>query len=143
MKSIRTVDKQPVITAGIYAANDVVGGLITLPIGKNDSGKLVGIAIADDGDVKAEFNIHFFDAAPTSIVDNAAYAPTIADLQKRVTTVNVPTANYTTVNGNAYADVAPTAYYDADRLYAYIVAVGTPTFTAIDDLFIRFFFQLD
>src|SRR5574343_384011 len=102
----------PVITAGAYSANDVVGGLLTFqlapeaPAGVNPaSGFVRVVTISDDDNEKAALELHLFREAPTVIADNAAFAPTFADLKKRVGSVVIAAGDYVTINSNGHADV--------------------------------------
>ena len=138
----------PTITAGAYGAGDVVGGVQEIPV-NSYSGVIKQINVTDDNDVKAEITLYFFNAVPTAILDNAAYAPAIADLKKMVGLVVVAAANYTTVNGNAWAFKAGSAvdigYALAEsgvpKLYMYAVCTATPTYAAVTDLQFRFLIE--
>ena len=142
----KTVAVTPTIDTDAYTANDVVGGLMTFAFGGvGGSGSIRSITIADDDDEKAAFTLYIFNAAPSTIADDAAFAPTIADLKKLVTTVLVEAGDYATVNSNAYAilggheDLATKnmdiPYASADgNLYMYAVCTATPTYTAATDL---------
>jgi hypothetical protein len=137
----------PVITAGAYSAGDVVGGMITIPVsGPGGGGTLRRIIIADDDNEKAALKIHFFTSQPTVFADNAAYAPVIADLVKLIGVVPVASADYTTVNGNAYGivqDLGIDFFVEFGNLYAYVVCDATPTYAAVTDLTLRFGFWQD
>lgn len=143
----KIVDKTPTITAGAYSAADVIGGLQTLDVANAGGGGILrNIIIADDDNEKAEITFYFFSAAPTTIADNAAFAPVIADLKNFVGKVVVAATDYTTVNLNAYGlksaidmhFVIPTG-----NLYVYAVVTATPTYAAATDLTFRYVFSLD
>jgi hypothetical protein len=86
--------------------------------------------------------LYVFNAAPTTIADDAAFAPAIADLKKLVAKVEIAADDYTSISdgtaNNAYAlkqDL--NEVYKADgkgNLYAYLVATATPTYAAATDL---------
>lgn len=130
------------ISTDAYAAGDVVGGLLTLDAsGIVEGSTLNSVLVVDDDDEKAALYLYLFNAAPTTIADNAAFAPTVADLKKLITRVTVPAASYVTLNGNAYVDVTDigkvlTGF--TGSLYGYLVtqAATTPTYTAATDLWL-------
>jgi hypothetical protein len=128
-----------------YTANDVVGGLITVTLDSlSGSMWIMDVIITDDDDEKAAFTLWIFDALPTAFADDAAFAPVIGDLDKCVGKIAINTGDYTTVNGNAWAKSTPTEgaitmhAEETNKFYAYLVCVGTPTYTATTDLKLRF-----
>lgn len=140
-------DVTPAITAGAYSAGDVVGGLITIPIkGAGGGGTMRRIIVVDDANVKGDLKIYLFTDAPTTIADNAAFAPTIADLKKLIGIVPVAAADYVTLNSNAVAiadDLGIDFFVPGENLYAYVVVDGIETYAAVTDLTIRFGFWQD
>lgn len=136
----RTITAQlsPTISTTAYTANDVVGGLLEFDVVESGGGGVVGqIEIADDHDVKAAFKLYLFNAAPTTIANDAAFAPTIADLQKLIGIVEIAAADYSTINGNAWAQVKDlNIWYSAQTgtLYGYLVSDATPDYNATTDL---------
>lgn len=134
----------PTITAGAYSAGDVVGGLLTFELRPAPvagvtpcSGFLRIVSVVDDDNEKAACKLHIFRDQPSSIADNAAFAPTVGDLQKRIGVVEIAAADYTTLNSNAQALVSGIEMeFDSvnGNLYAYLVADATPTYTAVTDL---------
>lgn len=127
----------PTLTAGAYSAGDVCGGLITLPVQDNATGRggvVRSVALVDDANQGVACTVYFFERAPVGIIDNAAYAPTVADLAKMVGFVNITAADYVTLNSNKIAIRNVDIPYDlagtAGNLYAYIVTAGTPTYAA-------------
>lgn len=150
MSKVYEITVTPTITAGAYSAGDVVGGLLTLDLTTSDAvrggGLLRRVVVTDDAAQSAVFNLHLFATAPASIADNAAFAPAIADLQKRCAVVPIASADYATINGNVQAvvdDLTVDFYAPARVLYAYLVCTGTPTFAAVTDLHLRFTFMLE
>ena len=74
----------PVITTAAYSANDAVGALVELTEVVEVAAKgiiITGISLIDTDKQDVEMNLVFFNAAPTGIADNAAFAPTGADLR--------------------------------------------------------------
>jgi hypothetical protein len=133
-----TVQLTPTISTSAYTANDVVGGLLVFDVVQSGGGGVVGqIEIADDHDVKAAFKLYLFNAAPTAIANDAAFAPAIADLKKLVGVVDIGTADYSTINSNAWAQVKDlNIWYSATggTLYGYLVCDATPDYNAATDL---------
>lgn len=142
-------------TGGAYTANDVLHGLITISVANaGGGGMLRWIRVVDDDNEKAEIAFYFFNSLPSTIADDAAFAPTVADLKKCIGRVVVEAADYRTENSNAIAIVrgevggsafeanadfvSPTGY-----IYVYPVCTGTPTYTAATDLEVTFGFWLD
>lgn len=142
--SVKTVTLTPVITAGAYSAGDVVGPQLEFPLadpspaGVNPaSGFVRVVTISDDDNEKAALELHLFREAPTAIADNAAFAPTFADLKKRIGSVVIAAGDYVTINSNAQAvksGIEMEFYAPNGVLYGYLVATGTPTYTATSDL---------
>ena len=137
----KVIDAQVVagIDTNAYTANDVVGGLLTFNVtSPSNVGVINKLVIADDDNEKAAGSLFLFNAAPTSIANNAAGALAIADLKKIVSVIAVAADDYVTINGNAYAVIDDiNDVYKADGkgcLYGYFICSGTPTYTAATDL---------
>lgn len=139
----RTIDKTPVITAGAYSAGDVVGGLITLDVSSAGGGGVIRrLMLIDDDNEGAVLTIYFFDAAPDTVADNGAFAPSVADLKKMIGNVAIAAADYLTLNSNKIVtkdgdDLNIDYETKSGNLYAYIVCTGTPTYAAITDYTLR------
>lgn len=152
----KTISVAPTIDiVDAYTANDVIGGLMIFAVGGiGGGGSIRSILIADDDNEKAASTLYIFNEKPTTIADDAAFAPTIADLKKLITTVTVEAGDYATVNSNAYAilggheDLAtknmdvPFVAVDGN-LYIYNVCTATPTYTAATDLTFAITVRLD
>ena len=148
-----TIDVTPTITAGAYSANDVIGGLQTISITAGRGGVIRRINIADDDSEAAAMKLYIFDQLPTTtIADNAAFAPVIADLKKLIDVVTIVTGDYVTVNSNDYVIKKDLNIdYDADNptdavtstFYVYAVVTATPTYTATSDLTFRYTVWID
>jgi hypothetical protein len=127
-----------------YHAGDVVGGRLEIGTleGAGAAGGflIVGIALVDDDNEGAALNLHLFDRAPTSIADHAAFAPTAADLAKRVRKVAITAGDYETINSLkvAYIEEVNTLIPSA-TVWAYLEAVATPTYAATKTLTLRLF----
>lgn len=138
MVKLLQVTVNPTITAGIYSAADVVGGLLTFDVG-SPSGVLLlkSVRIVDDDNEKAACKLWLYNAIPTAFADNEAHAPVVADLKKLVAIVTIAAADFTTINGNAVAleeDLTSMCTTVNGRLYGYLVCDATPTYTATTDL---------
>lgn len=145
-----TIDIALTVDTDAYTANDVVGGLITIAVPKSRGGTIRRVNLVDADNEDAAFTLHFFDQLPSTIADDAAFAPTIADLKKRIGVVTIVAGNYRTDNSLSTADIHDVNYdYDATvgltlseqsasgKIYAYLVATATPTYTATTDLTLR------
>jgi hypothetical protein len=131
----------PTVTAGGYTAGDVIGGLVTLTF-QTAGGwcALDDIVLVDDADSISSITIHVFNQTPSTIADNAAYAPTEADLKKKVAKVTI--TSFDTEGSDRWGQAAPNITKKLislpdNALYFYIVATAAPTFAATDDLYIR------
>ena len=131
----------PTITDGAYSANDVVGGLLSLDF-QTAAGwvALDDIVLVDDADVITGITIHVFNQQPSTIADNAAFAPTEADLKKKVAKVLI--ASFDTAGSDRWGQAAPNITKKLislphNKLWFYIVDDDGVTFAAIDDLYMR------
>lgn len=132
-------DVTPTISTTAYSAGDVVGGLMTIPLASiYASGKILKAMVLDDGDIKTDLTLYLYDAAPTTIANDAAFAPLHADNQKLIGTVAIAGADYTTVNSNAYVIKSTAIEYVGRAFYCYAVCTGTPTYAAANHLTFRF-----
>jgi hypothetical protein len=93
-----------VITAGAYTALDSVGGPQTVDFGGYSGGGWIQeVFVRDDDNIKANLELWFFKSAPTVFADNVLFAPVLADLDLLLGVIDIPVANYRTINGNAVA----------------------------------------
>lgn len=141
----RTIDKALTIDTSAYGAGDVVGGLITIDVSSAGGGGVIRrLMLIDDDNEGAVLTIYFFDAAPTAILDQAAFASamTIGDLKKMIGSVAIAAADYVTINSNKIVtkdgdDLNIDYETESGNLYAYIVCTATPTYAAATDLTLR------
>ena len=132
----------PTIDTDAYSASDVVGGLLTFNVhSPSGVGILDNLRIVDDDNEKAACKLYLFNDVPSTIADDAAFAPTVADLKKLIAIVSVAADDYTELNSNAVAFVNinenDAVMYSADgkgNLYGYLVCDATPTYAAATDL---------
>ncbi len=136
-------EQTPTITAGgAYAAEEVVGGLLQFTPG-GDSNILNGLTLIDDDSEMASLKLFIFDEQPSAIADNAAFAPTRADLDKLIATIYIPTFNYETLPNIAAAYVPDINQVVPSTFWAYLVTDGsTPTYTATTDLTLKLTFEV-
>jgi hypothetical protein len=136
------VQKALTVDTSAYADGDVVGGLITFGTGEFPEGAILnGVTLVDDDNEKKLMNLFLFSAAPSSIADNAAFAPTVADLKKLFKRVTFAAADYTSYNSNAIIfsdDLNTVLPLNNGMLWAYLVAGAAVTFTAAADLHLNF-----
>jgi len=138
------------VTLDAYDASDVLGG--TLTSGAIDQieggGQLEWVRVVDAASQSEPFLLYVYDAAPTTIADAAAFAPTLADLLKTIGCVSIAAADYDASGDDAYAltdavDVKtgrPICFANllTGVLYFRLVAnASTPDYAAADDLTIH------
>lgn len=132
------VGGQLVITAGAYGAVDVVGGLQVARVNCADGyARLDWVRIIDDDNEKAAYTLYLFNGEPTTINDNGAFAPTIADLKLMVGKVAIASADQATLNSNAVGikdGGGLKLYLPNGKLWWYLTCDATPTFAATSDL---------
>lgn len=140
----KSVEVALTVGTDAYTAGDVVGGLITFDVGSPGNGGYVSrVKIVDDADQKEAYKLYVFDATPSTIADDAAFAPTVADLKKLINVITIAATDYTTINGNAYAikalgaDLVDFKTVSGENLYAYLVCDDTPDYAAAADLTIE------
>lgn len=148
MGEIRTVDIPLTVATTAYTAGDVVGGLITIAAHDVGGGGVIRqVSITDAANQKEPYVLYVFDQSPTtSFLDDAAFAPVIADLKKLAGTVTIAALDYTTVNSLAYAVIKGVDIefsVPGGSLYAYLVATDTPDYAAAADLALRITMELN
>lgn len=126
-----------------YTANDVVGGRIALTMPTN-TGLIMGATVAiGEASIAVPGTLYFYNAEPSNIADNAAFAPTHADNEKLIGKILLPTAIalnsfnvYMAKNNQSAQDGV--FEYSTKTLYVYYVTTGTPNFTgAAQDINLR------
>ncbi|GIL09282.1 MAG: hypothetical protein BroJett033_7930 [Chloroflexota bacterium] len=134
----KTVTKALTVATTAYTANDVVGGLIEIDVASAGGGGVVGqVELVDDANQKEPYILYLFRGAPTLIADDAAFAPTVADLKLLCGAVPITAGHYTTLNSNAWAQTKDLNIWyttDSGKLYGYLVAQDTPDYAAAEDL---------
>jgi hypothetical protein len=115
-----TISQTPTVTAGAYGANDAVGGLLTF---------------ANAARV----------ATFTAMGDNAAWAPSQADLRKLVAIVSTTDGAWYAAGTPSAARIEVSQRYDlvGTSMFGQLVTRGTPTFAATDDVTVIISLQQD
>lgn len=121
-------------TTSAYVTNDVIGGLITFSVGYPYGEIEYIIATDDDGQDLAD-KIVFYNAAPQTIADNAAYAVSDTDRTKLIGTATLATYD-ADADASFNAVSIPFAMNGGD-IYAYLVSAAGGTYTAADSLHIK------
>jgi len=141
MRRVRRIAVTADIGTKAYTASDVVGGLTTFAITDHGfDGQLSSVLVTDAAAQGEAYTLYFFEAEPSAIADDAAWAPTLADLKKLVTTVVVGTVDYSHGGSVALlgehedAEMRVPLHSDSGNLYMYAVATATPDYAAVTDL---------
>ena len=134
-----TISQTPVVTAGIYAANDVVGGLLTFANAVRNSGGggiVKSLIILDDAGQDAALELWLFSQTFTAIADNGPWAPSEADLRSLVAIIATADGGYYAAGTPSAARVEASQRYDlvGTSLFGQLVTRGTPTYAATDDV---------
>lgn len=137
-----TISQTPTITAGAYAANDAVGGLLTFA----NAGRGVGLGgviknciILDDAGQDAEMELWLFDRTFTAMADNAPWDPSQADLRNLIAIISTVDGAWFAAGTESAARIEVSQRYDVlgTSLFGQLVNRGTPTFAATDDVTVR------
>jgi hypothetical protein len=144
------IELAPTVTAELYAANDSVGGKLTLTDALragSKTGILESISLLDRSNSKAALTVVIFSADPAAatITDGAAFVASTDDTKIQAM-VSVTAADWVTINGEAYATLkglGTVVKGTASTLYAAVICVGTPTFAATTNFAIKFGFLQD
>ena len=141
------------ITAGAYAAGEVIGGELTLTNAMRvtgGTGMLHKLTVVDKANVKPELRCLLFDSNPAgTFADNGLMTINAADYDNILSDLHIASTDYVTFDdagtdwniatlrniGDFVAAVA-----GSRDLYAVFVAVGTPTFTSTSQLVPTFWF---
>ncbi len=136
----------PTITGGAYSDNDVVGGLLTFTGLRG--GTLQSILVCDNAAQAVDYLLLLFNAAPTSIADNATFDITDADLAKiiyqhrlyafpHVNADNKPQRQVFTDNSYSYEyNLDVPLWSEGGTLYGFLITTGgpVPTYAATSDI---------
>lgn len=148
----KLVAVQPVfvVDTAVYAAGDVVGGEIALTNAMrvtSGTGMLHSLTLVDTGNVKPEFNILLFNSNPGGTYADQSPPTLGTDAAKVIGEISVATADWTTYDAAVDFAVANldgigklVAASGSRDLYAVFIAVGTPLFTATNQITPTFWF---
>lgn len=139
-----TISQTPTITAGAYVAGDAVGGLLTFASAARISGGggvIKTVSVVDDAGQDAELELWLFNQTFTAMTDNAAWAPSEADLENLVGVISTEdSAQGWLAAGTPSAitiDVATRYDLTGTSLFGQLVTRGAPAFAATDDVTIK------
>jgi hypothetical protein len=138
MGDTKVVAVTPVISTDAYAANDIVGGKITLTNAMRTAagtGSLDFLSLVDTSKQNAPMYIHLFKADLAGTYnDNAPEAVTAADWLNWLGCVSILATDYLTKATASLADLGGIGLKvkatSSPNLYALIVTTGTPTYGA-------------
>jgi hypothetical protein len=138
------------IDTDAYTANDVVGGgalgyvTTTSPLPQIAGGGFIAwMKLIDDGGLALPVYVYVYNAAPSTIADDAAFTPVEADHIKLLGCVRIAAVDYDQDGVDSYAQVAgkDVRFQDyiffpalTSRLYFRFKAIGANDWTAADDL---------
>ena len=135
-----SISQTPTVSAAaIYAANDAVGGLLTFAnaaLVTGGGGVIKDVLILDDAGQDAVLELWLFNATFTAMADNAAWAPSEADLRKLVGVVSTVDGSWFPAGTPSVARVEASQRYDCTgtSLFGQLVTRGAPTYAATDDV---------
>lgn len=136
------------VTLDAYTAEDVVGGLLTsdeIPQ-LSGGGYIAWVRLVDDAMQAEPYDLYVFNSPPSTIANDAAWAPLEADWLKFLGQIDIAAADYNTTGSEADCaivagkDVVTDDYIWFDnlpnnRLYFYLVANNsTPDYADANDL---------
>jgi len=134
-----TIVVHPAVTAGIYAADDCVGGAMEFTNASRlagGGGVIKNLLVVDDAGQDAQMELWLFDQTFTSPGDNAPWVATEADLHNLVAIITSTDGSWFD-GGTPHAlavEVSQQYTCAATSLFGQLVTRGTPTFAAIDDV---------
>lgn len=134
------VIQTPTVTAGVYVANDNVGGLLTFANAARFSGGggiVKEILIIDDASQSAELELWLWNQTFSAGADNAVWTPVEAELHNLVTIISTADGTYYTGGATGtvcMVEVARQFNLTGTSLFGRLVTRGTPTYAATDDI---------
>ena len=135
--AIRRYKVTPTVsTSPTYAANDVVGSILTFSGLRN--GTLQAITICDNAAQAVDYLLVLFESAPTTIADNATFDIADADLDKIIYQDSLTSSS----NRQAFTDNSYHYLYGLSvplwsaggTVYGFLITTGTPTYAATSDI---------
>ena len=136
----RIITASPVVSATAYAANDVVGGVVSLGSVTIPT-KLQSVTVIDRSAQAAALEIVLFEKRPTAstLTDNAAPVLVAAEVGNIVARVPVAAADYAAAIGGVRVATLSNLqrFVKGTSLSAVLVTSGTPTY-ALGALTLKF-----
>jgi len=142
--TLRVVSATPVVTAGIYASGDAVGGLLEFenvvsPF--EPSAEIVGAILLDKGNQVSLLHLVLFDRTFTPTADNSPFDPSDADLANVIGRIDFLAASYEGFADNASCHIigdTPIVLVDGGTsLFGQLYAESTPTYASTSDLTVK------
>ena len=138
----KTIGVIPTVTAGAYSAGDTVGGLMTFANAARATGAggvLKSVVLLDDAGQDAELELWLFNVTFTAIADNAAWAPSEADLEKLICVVSTTDGAWRAADTPSANVIEVAQRYDlvGTSIFGQLVTRGTPTYAATDDVTVK------
>ena len=137
-----TISQSPTVTVGAYSAGDAVGGLLTFAnAGRFSGGGGVAknVVLIDDAGTDVAMELWLFSETFTAMADNAAWAPSQADLRKLIGVVYSSDGAWAAAGTPSINDIEISKRYDlaGTSMFGQLVTRGTPTFAATDDVTVK------
>lgn len=134
-----TLAQTPTITAGAYTAGDNVGGLLTFvnaALASGGGGVIKNMIIIDDAGQDGELELWLFDQTFTAGADNAAWAPSAADLENCIGVISTSGETWRAAGTPSVITVEIAMRYDLDgtSLFGRLVTRTADTYVATTDL---------
>jgi hypothetical protein len=122
-----------------------VGGLLTFALAGrtiSEGGSiLTNVLIIDDAGQDAELELWLFNQTFTAIADNAAWAPSEADLENCIGVISTVGSTWRAAGTPSVVQIECTRRIDlvsgGTSLFGQLVTRGTPTYAATDDLSVK------
>lgn len=136
------------IAATAYSQNDLLGNELTftsMAKAAGGTGRITGVSLLDDGDVTEAIDVLICRASATLGSDNAGLSPTDAEAAKVIGLIQLaPALDMGGSRLHTAHSISVPYVCDATSLYARLLTrVGHTFFTAVDDLHLTLFAQLD
>lgn len=130
------ISEVAVTTDGAYAANDIVGGILTMTTVNFASTRPVllrSLQINDKGNNSAALHIYFFKATPAggTYTNNGAVTWDAADSARKVGQISVAAGDWISDGSQCSVNISgidQLLALSGTSLFALIIATGTPTF---------------
>jgi len=137
-----TISQTPTVTAGAYAANDAVGGLLTFANAARvtgGGGVIKDALILYDTAEEPELELWLFDRTFTAMADNSPWLPSEADLRNLVAIISTIGGAWFDAGTPNAARVEASQRYDClgTSLFGQLVTRSIMTPTATDDVSVK------